>query len=276
MARTSNKSNQSTGVLEAAWHVKGRGKKASYFAKLPRMIGNPGAAIKLVSQAGIVTTGTLVEVHEVTDDGFECWTFQRDQKTPEQLAADRALKLQHNAEYWASDKGQETARKIRERQERQGQQQQTPSTSNGEQQPATVQTTVQGPIGNVVDTTALAVALKAAGFGPLEVAKAIMEATQGQQPAAIVSVAPGATVEVTAGEAMDHEPATVTPIASKRGPGRPKGSTNRPSVRNTATITGTKSGCVSCGKRTTVLHKHTKALPADEVRAAAIKRMASK
>jgi ribosomal protein L11 len=271
---TRRNTQSTTQTLEAAWHIKGRGKKASYFAKLPRMIGNPGDAIKLVSQAGVITTGKLVEVHETTDDGYECWTFARDTKSPEQMAADRALKLQHNAAYWASDKGAETAQKIRERQEK--------AANNGEQattQQAPVQTTtVQAPGGNVVDTTALAVALKAAGFGPLEVAKAILEATGANQPAAVVEV------KVTSGETLDHEPATVTPITSKRGPGRPKGSTNKPSVRNTATITGTKTGCVSCGKRTSVLHKHVKAntdgvcttcmsLPADQVRANAIARM---
>lgn len=108
MSKTQSKTHS------AAWKVTGRGKSRQFLAALPAQSASAGDRVRLESKAGVITTGVLLEMHD-SSDGLECWTFQKDSKTPEQLASDRSKRAAATASYWSSEAGQQTAERIAER-----------------------------------------------------------------------------------------------------------------------------------------------------------------
>lgn len=159
--------SKATKQHEAAWKVWGRGASKTFTAATPAKTASSGDRVKLVSKAGVVTTGTLSELHK-SEDGLDFWTVDRDAKTPDQRAADRALKYEAQAEYWASDKGAETAKRIAERAARKA-----AAAGNEETSEETSSEETSEPAAEVSPAAAKLAALIAAGIDPATAAAAL-------------------------------------------------------------------------------------------------------
>lgn len=102
-------------IHAAHWARKGKGKAATWHVATEGNSAVPGDRFKATSSAGVITTGVLGEYLGTNAKGLHLFDFVSDPKTPEQRAADRALKAQHQAAYWASDRGVATAQRISDR-----------------------------------------------------------------------------------------------------------------------------------------------------------------
>ena len=178
---------------QAAWKVFGRGASKTFTAALPAGSAEPGQAVTLTSKAGNVTQGRLLEVHSQTDEGLECWTFDKQKKTSAERQADQVRTAEAQADYWSSPEGLATIERREARNARKAAKAEAPAQEEAQEAPAPAP---------AQDMTSLAASLKAAGFSAAEVLAA-MTAAQAAPEAPAKAAAKAATSTRKAGSALE-------------------------------------------------------------------------
>lgn len=236
-------------TLEGVYAFKGRGKSRAFLAALTPDTGQAGDLVALhtsyngVNVARLVAIDSVGPLRQVAKKGepnpvVAKWIIERCPMTPEQVAMNRQLKAQHQAEFWGSDKGAETASKIVARQtlkatERTIMAELAKMTST----PEVVAEVVSAPV--AFDRAALIADLKAAGFTVGDIMAELAKMGTPVVSAPVAPVAPVVSAPVVTSRALAPRPNTKATVPSLSG--------------GKATPS---SDCPSCGKGHVRLYTH--------------------